>query len=226
MRCACRGLAPAAAPFSTCAATATSAQMLTQKPSYVFPQVQAEAKPAIRIFGRRRLSPSGGLPTRWTQAAFTVATRFRAETGISVTAAAAVSLDSIACDYYVGRRAATSRCLTMRCKHRQTPAVIYLQRGFAVLGIAGAGCYALLRGWLRAKQADLPEMQKVQPCHCAVCSSITDMHERRPTGATSNMQGAWSTMSATLMHMWHGCVQSTSLLSLQGFDGCCGGNFI
>ena len=98
--------------------------------------------------------------------------RLRAETGISVTAAAAaVSLDSIACDYYVGRRAATSRCLTMRCKHRQTPAVIYLQRGFAVLGIAGVGCYALLRGWLRAKQADLPEMKKV-PHSCAAAAYI------------------------------------------------------
>jgi hypothetical protein len=172
VRCACQALAPAAAPFSTCAAAATSAQMLTQKRSYVFLQVQAEAKPAIRTFGRRRLSPSSGLPTRWTQAAFTVATRLRAETGISVTAAAAaVSLDSIACDYYVGRRAATSRCLTMRCKHRQTPAVIYLQRGFAVLGIAGVGCYALLRGWLRAKQADLPEMKKV-PHSCAAAAYI------------------------------------------------------
>ena len=54
-----------------------------------------------------------------------------------------------------------------RCEHGQTPVVVHLQRGFAVLGIAGVGCYALLRGWLRAKQADLPEMQKVSPCHCA-----------------------------------------------------------
>ena len=90
--------------------------------------------------------------------------RFRAETGFSVTAAAAaaVSLDSIACNNQVRRRAAIDECVTMRCRHHhQVPAVTYLQRGFAVLGIAGIGCYALLRGWLRAKQADLPEMQKV-----------------------------------------------------------------
>ena len=31
-----------------------------------------------------------------------------------------------------------------------------------MLGVAGVGCYALLGGWLRAKQADLPEMKKVQ----------------------------------------------------------------
>jgi hypothetical protein len=48
-----------------------------------------------------------------------------------------------------------------------------VQRGFAVLGVAGVGCYALLGGWLRAKQADLPEMKKVasrRPCCCAAAA--------------------------------------------------------
>jgi hypothetical protein len=72
-----------------------------------------------------------------------------------------------------------------------------------VLGIAGVGCYALLRGWLRAKQADLPEMQKVRRCHCAVTAQlrthmIDDLWVQRAT-----MCKEPSTESATLMHKWH-----------------------